>query len=424
MGDIALPLGLAIALIALVVVLVLVIWSVKRHGDPRLNVECEQGLHELLPSLAGLCHGSLLGGNQVEILENNAWFDALFEGIAGAKKSIHFETFLWKEGELGGKLSKALAARARDGLEVRVLLDANGCKDIGKQECRTMEEAGCRIKRYHEKKLRNLGVLNRRDHRKIAVFDGRMALVGGHCIVDHWYKDCEGKLQFHDIGVRVRGPAVHPIQSAFGENWVDESGELFVGDDVWPELEPVGDVKVHVARVKPERAAPAVKILHHLVLCIARERLWITNPYFLPDTEAIEAMEKACKRGVDIRVMVPAIDASDMPMVQHAAHRNFGQLLKAGVRIFEYPSTLIHQKVMTVDGQWCAVGSSNFDERSFEINDEITLGLQSSALATQFEQIFERDTRDCVELKLEAWKHRGFKHKLKDHAAYLLKEQL
>jgi cardiolipin synthase len=214
------------------------------------------------------------------------------------------------------------------------------------------------------------------------------------------------------------------VQSVFSENWVEETGELFVGDAVFPQLSEVGDVTVHVARLKPEGSAPAVKILHHLAICAARERITIQNPYFLPEPEAIEAFAQAVKRGVKVRVMVPSAEASDMPIVQHAAHRNFHSLLAAGVRIFEYPATLLHQKVMTIDGVWSAIGSSNFDDRSFEINDEITLGLKDAAIARQLEEIFERDARECVELNIETWAKRGLWHRIKDNALYLFNEQL
>jgi cardiolipin synthase len=226
------------------------------------------------------------------------------------------------------------------------------------------------------------------------------------------------------VGVRVHGPAVHAIQSVFSENWVEETGELFAGDDVFPELEPVGDVVLHVAHAKPQGSAPAVKILHHAIICCARKRLWIQNPYFIPEPEAIEAYGQAVERGVDVRVMVPSAEASDMPMVQHAAHRNFEKLLECGVRIFENPKTLLHQKVMTVDRMWCAVGSTNFDDRAFEINDEVTLGILDPATARELELIFERDLEDCVEIQLDKWSQRGTFHKLKDHFFYLFNEQL
>jgi cardiolipin synthase A/B len=217
---------------------------------------------------------------------------------------------------------------------------------------------------------------------------------------------------------------VHAVQSVFSENWVEVSGRLFVGDDVFPPLEKVGEVVAHVASMKPEGSAPAVKILHHAVICCARQRIWIQNPYFIPEPDAVDAFAKAVQRGVDVRIMVPSSGASDMRMVQHAAHRNFQQLLDCGVRIFEYGKTLLHQKVMTVDGVWCAVGSSNFDDRSFETNDEITVGLLDAALARRLEEIFETDRRHCVELAADQWRSRGLVHKLKDSAYYLFNEVL
>jgi cardiolipin synthase len=307
---------------------------------------------------------------------------------------------------------------------VRVLVDATGGKEMGEAAVRRLEDAGCKFDTYHPKRLRNIGVLNERDHRKITVLDGRTALVGGHCIVDSWLGDAQDGEHFRDLSVRLRGPIVHAIQSAFSENWVEETGELFVGEDFFPELHDEGDVAIHVAGVKPEGSAPAVKILHHLAICCARERIWIQNPYFLPEPAAIEALGRAVARGVDVRVMVPSAEASDMPIVQHAAHRNFEWLLALGVRIFEYQKTLLHQKVMSIDGVWCAIGSSNFDDRSFEINDEITLGMMDAPLAREFEAIFERDRKDCIELELKSWRRRGRWHRLKDSMLYLFNEMM
>lgn len=424
MAPAAVPVWVLLVLAAVIAALVLVLHSIKRHTDPKLKIQCDLPLEKVLPSVAGLSHCQLIEGNAVEVFENGTFFDAMFEDIGRAKVSIHFETFLWKEGALGTRVAAALAQRARDGLQVRVLVDDDGGKKMGDAAKQTMQDAGCRFELFHRKTLRDIGKINRRDHRKLAVFDGRVALMGGHCIVDAWMGQAQDSEHVRDIGVRLRGPVVHAMQSAFSENWVDATGELFVGDEVFPALEPAGDVAAHVARVKPEGSTPAVKILHHLMLCLARQRLWIQNPYFLPDPAAIKAMCQAVERGVDVRVMVPSAEASDFPVVQHAAHHNFDALLAGGVRIFEFSKCLLHQKVMTIDGVWCAVGSSNFDDRSFEINDEITVGLRSAALATEFEAVFERDLQHCTELELHSWRKRGLLHKLKDRAVYLFNEQL
>ncbi|HYN13278.1 MAG TPA: phospholipase D-like domain-containing protein [Burkholderiales bacterium] len=414
-----------VALLLVVIALLgLAIWSIKRHKDPHLGIRSDLPLERLIPSLSGLSLGMAFEGNAVEILENGAFFDALFAEIASAKRSIHFETFLWKDGVLGRRLAEALAERARAGVKVRVLVDANGGKKMGKPVQRLMQEAGCKFALYHTWTLNNIGVLAERDHRKITVIDGGVAFVGGHCIVDDWLGNAEDRGQVRDLSVRLRGPIVHAVQSAFSENWVEETGDLFIGEEYFRTLEPQGDAVVHLASVKPEGSAPAVKILHHLVICCAQKRLWIQNPYFIPEPDAIEAFAQAVKRGVDVRVMVPSSGASDMKMVQHAAHRNFDKLLAAGVRLFEYHKTLLHQKVMTVDGVWCAVGSSNFDDRSFETNDEITLGFLDAGLARQLEEIFERDRADCIEIEAAAWAKRGLWHRIVDNAWYLFNELL
>ena len=181
---------------------------------------------------------------------------------------------------------------------------------------------------------------------------------------------------------------------------------------------------MHAVFAKPENSAPAVKILHHTAICLARSRIWIQNPYFIPEPDAIDAFGEAVARGVDVRVLMPSTSGSDNPMVQHAGHRNFEKLLRCGVRLFEYPHTLLHQKVMTVDGVWSAIGSSNFDDRSFETNDELTLSIRDEALARRFDAIFEKYVARASEIELERWRKRALAHKLTDHFYYSLNELL
>ena len=413
-----------LAIVGVVVFFVVVIWSMKRHRDPTLYVDCDASIDELIPSLAGLTLGTAVEGNSVEVLQNGAYFDVLVDEIAAAQRSIHFETFLWKEGVLGQRVADALSARARAGVTVRVLLDATGTKKMGKAVEQQLKEAGCKVVKFHAWHIRHIGVMNERDHRKLVVLDGRVALLGGHCIVDTWLGDAEDKEHFADLSVRLRGPIVNSVQAAFSENWVGHTGELFMGNDVFPRLEHAGPITAHAAYVKPEGSAPAVKILHHAAICCAKKRIWIQNPYFIPEPEAIDAFGKAVARGVDVRVMMPSTGGSDNPMVQHAGHRNFEKLLRCGVRLFEYPSTLLHQKAMTIDGVWCAIGSANFDDRSFEINDEITLGFKDAATAKRLDEIFEKYAPHCQEIKLAAWRKRGWGHRLMDNVYYMFNEVL
>ncbi len=406
------------------VLLLVMLWSARRHRSPLLNIECEDGISSLMASLAGLTSGAALPGNRVQVVENGAFFDLLIERIAAARKTVHFETFLWKEGELGKRVADALSERARAGVKVRVTLDATGSRKMGRFVREQMEAAGCRLAFFHRWSLHNLGVMADRDHRKLCVIDGREAFVGGHCVTDDWLGDGEDGQHTTDVSVWLHGPIVHSVQAAFSENWGAETGELFVGEDVFPPLEPAGDICIHAAYVKPERSAPAVKILHHAAICLARQRIWIQNPYFIPEPEAIEAFGQAVARGVDVRVLMPSTGGSDNPIVQHAGHRNFEKMLRLGVRLFEYPHTLLHQKVMTIDGVWSAIGSSNFDDRSFDTNDEITLGILDAGTAARLDAIFEKYVARAQEIRLDAWQRRGALHKLVDNACYLVNELL
>ncbi|TWO71711.1 hypothetical protein FN976_08860 [Caenimonas sedimenti] len=407
-----------------IALLIGIIWSIRRHRSPVLQVECDAPIDTLVDSLAGLTLGTPVPGNSVQVLENGAFFDVLIGRIAAAKATVHFETFLWKEGKLGQRLADAFAERARAGVKVRVLLDAQGSKKIGIEATHKMRAAGCRLEFFHKRSVYTIGILNDRDHRKLCVIDGREAFVGGHCIVDDWLGNAEDGQHFSDVSVWIHGPAVHSVQSAFSENWGGETGEIFLGDDCFPKLEAAGEATIHAVFVKPESSAPAVKILHHTAICLARKRIWIQNPYFIPEPEAIEAFGAAVKRGVDVRVLMPATSGSDSPMVQHAGHRNFEKMLECGVRLFEYPHTLLHQKVMTIDGVWSAVGSTNFDDRSFDTNDEITLAILHPPLAVELDAIFEKYVARAEEIQLDKWRKRPWREKVLAHAAYAINELL
>ncbi len=199
--------------LGVIVFFILVIWSIKRHRDPKVHVECDVPIDQLIPSLAGLSLSAPVDGNSVEILENGAYFDVLLEEIAAARHSVHFETFLWKEGVLGKRLADALCERARAGVTVRVLLDANGTNKMGKAIEQQFKDAGCKLTKFHPLDWRHIGVFNERDHRKLVVLDGRTAFVGGHCIVDTWLGNAEDQKNFADISVRLRGPIVHSVQA-------------------------------------------------------------------------------------------------------------------------------------------------------------------------------------------------------------------
>jgi len=421
--TLTIPIWLVILVGLTIVALILIVWSLKRRRRPRLELETSE-LETLQLSIAGLTEGTLVEGNRLELLQNGAVWEPLFRDLESAAKTINFETFLCKRGQLTRRMTETLCRKAKEGVQVRVLVDANGSRRYGREDMKRLREAGVRVARYHPIRITNLGMWNNRDHRKITVVDGCIGYVGGHCLVDSWLGDAEDRDHFRDISVRVEGPVVAQLQSAFAENWIEETGEVPGGTTFFPEIERAGDAGAHAVWISSSGSPSSVKILHYMLIHAAQRRITIQNPYFLPDPDARRALVDAVRRGVDVRVMIPATQVSDFPIVQHASHHHYGTLLKGGVKLFDYQRTLLHQKVIVIDGRWSAIGSTNFDDRSFELNDEISLVVYDEAFAGELERTFERDLEDSRAVDLEQWKHRPFLHKLKDFSAYTLKEQL
>ena len=422
--KVAVPVWVLALLILTIAALLLILWSVKRRKRPRLGLQGEADLHDLVPSIAGLTQGTLVEGNRVTLHHNGAFWDVVFEDLARAKATINVETFLSKEGELTRKMVDILSRKAREGVEVRVMLDGSGGKEFGKEGLRVLADAGVKVRKYHELKLRNLGIINNRDHRKIIVLDGRVGFVGGHCLTDDWCGEAQDKKHFRDISARAEGPVVAQLQSAFSENWIEETGEVPGGEHFFPKVERAGEMKAHIVWVSPSGSPSSVKLLHYMAIHAAKKRITIQNPYFLPDPGALEALVDAVKRGVEVRVMIPSTEASDAKYVQHASHHRYGMLLAGGVRLYDYERTLLHQKVMVIDGCWASVGSTNFDDRSFELNDEVSLVVYDEGFAAELEGEFDKDLEHAREVNAAHWRHRSLWHRTIDLGAFLFNEQL
>jgi cardiolipin synthase len=404
--------------------LVIALWSIKRRRRPHLALECDGELRDLIPSIAGMTQGSALEGNKIELIQNGAFWDRVIADLEEARATINYETFLSLEGELTKRMAEVFCRKAREGVQVRVMLDGSGGRKFGKSALADLKAAGVTVRKYHAIELRNLGILNNRDHRKIFVIDGRIGYVGGHCLVDTWLGDAQDKKHFRDISARVEGPVVSQLQSAFAENWVEETGEVTGGEEFFPKLEPKGESRAHVVWTSPAGSPSTLKLLHYMVIRAAKKSITIQNPYFLPDPDARKALLEAVKRGVNVRIMIPSTNASDSKFVQHASHHHYGTLLKGGVKLYDYERTLLHQKVISIDGCWAAIGSTNFDDRSFEVNDEVTLVVYDERIAQELEQIFEADLQHATKVELGPWRKRSPIHKAIDLGAFLFNEQL
>jgi cardiolipin synthase len=411
-------------LVGFTLLLVVALWSVTRDREVHLTVRDVDSLREALPSIVGATHGALYAGNGVEILQNgDGFFPRLLADFAAAEETIHLESYVWWKGDICRQVAEALAERARAGIEVRVLLDASGSFKMEDELAELMRDAGVRLEKYRPPRPSNLGRMNRRDHRKIAVIDGRIGYVFGHGFADEWLGNGQDREHWRDTAARVVGPAVGGLQSAFSENWTEETGEVLVGTKFFPKLAPAGTLPVHLAYYFDHGSVSSVDLLFRLAFASARKELWLQNPYVAADPEVIELISAAADRGVDVRLMLPG-EVTDSQIVRHAGHMVFRELLEHGVKICEFQPTLNHQKIVVVDGVWSHIGSTNLDNRSFELNDEISLGVLDAGIASELREAFLRDAEHCPPIELDTWNERSFAHKVRDWLSYRANEVL
>ena len=419
------PVVLFAAMILVIVAMTTLLWSIWREPKTHLMVKNPGDLNALLPSIVGLTQATLDGGNRAMVLQNgDAFFPRLIADINGARESVHLESYIWWKGTVCDQLARALADAAKRGVEVRVLIDASGGHKMTKENQELMGRAGVHLASFHPLGFASLGRLNNRDHRKEAIIDGRIGYIGGYGIAEEWSGHAQDKNHWRDTGLRVEGPVVNRMQGAFSENWIEQTGEIVAGEKYFPHTAAVGTTMAHLAYTSPTGSISSVQVLYYLAIEAARHEIIIQNPYLLPDENSIAAIRDAVRRGVVVRIMVPATSTTDSPIVQHASHHQFGTLLKAGAHVYEYDKTLLHQKVIIVDGIWSCLGSTNFDSRSFNLNDEITIATLDPQIAAQLRAAFNDDMRYAQERHLDEWAHRPFWHKGIDGLAYLAHGEL
>jgi cardiolipin synthase len=415
---------LAIAFIVAATVALLtgfVLWSRTRRRH--VHVELPRGdSATLMRSIAALTWGRVVEGNAVRIIQDSAFFESLLLDIERAEHHVHLETFLWADGSVSDRVVDALETAARRGIEVRVLVDQRGGKTTSPSVWAALQRAGVEFRVYHRARFLELGWYNNRDHRKIALVDGRIGYTFGHGISDLWGgKKNEG---WRDTAARFEGPVVAELQTAFLENWVKVTRVALAGEAYFPDLPAAGWIPMHVAWAAPPETSTAVHRLYTLAIAAARREILLQNPYFLPDRQAMKLLTEALRRGVSVKLMLPTSASSDFPIVQHASHHYYGPLLAAGAMLYEYGLSGLHQKILVIDREWCTIGSTNFDPRSFRINDEITVAIYDTAVAEELAASFERDTHHARRWTEEDWQERTFGHRLRDRVSALFKRQL
>jgi cardiolipin synthase A/B len=362
---------------------------------------------QFLRSMANLVIPGIVGGNRVTGLVNgDEIFPAMLEAIQGARQSINLETYIYWSGEVGRKFSMALAERARAGVHVHVLIDWLGSRRIDSELLSLMADAGVEVRKFNPLVWYDLARINHRDHRKLLIIDGSIGFTGGAGFADLWQGNADSPDHWRDSQFRLEGPAVAQLQSVFMENWVRTSSRILDGLEYFPELEPVGDAFAQVFRSSPHEGMENVLLMYLLSIGAAETNIRLSVPYFIPGRLTSRALVAACQRGVSVEIIVPGPN-TDMRIVRHASRSKWGPLLRAGVKIYEYEPTMYHCKMMIVDDVWVSVGSANFDNRSFQLNDEANLNVFSTEFAEEQVQVFEADKALSNQVTLEEWKKRS-----------------
>jgi len=356
-------------------------------------------------------------GNTALLLKNgDQIFPAMTKEIREAKRTVNLETYIFQPDEAGKQFADAMIAAAKNGVEVRLLIDDWGSK-LGELE-RPLKDAGVNVRIYRPLRLFSIYKVGKRTHRKILVVDGKIAYTGGLGIEKEWMGNARNSHEWRDTQVRVEGPVAAQMQSVFSEDWTYTTGEILTGDKFYPQIPAAGAMSAQAIKASRGDASSLAKMAYFVAIKSAKKSIHIANAYFLPDKQVRNALVAAVKRGVDVEIMVPGRHI-DLPMVRFASWTHYGNMLEGGVKIYEYKHTMMHNKTMVVDGVFSTIGSINFDTRSMNRNAEESLAFYDHSFAEKMEAMFADDLQRCKEITLVDFKNRGLAKRVSEVISYI-----
>ncbi|MDB5778597.1 MAG: cls [Polaromonas sp.] len=374
---------------------------------------------QFMRSMGLLLGPSILEGNKAtELINGDSIFPAMLQAIRGARKTILFEIFIYWSGDIAREFAEAMAERARAGVKVHVLLDWVGSARMNSNLIDTMTDAGVQVERFHALRWYNLSRMNNRTHRKLMIVDGTIGFTGGVGIAPQWTGHAQDPDHWRDTHYRVEGPVVAQMQSVMLDNWAKSTGKVLHGAGYFPPLEPVGGQSAQMFASSPNGGSESMQMMYLIAITAATRSIELCSAYFVPDNITRRALVSAVERGVRVRILLPG-KHTDEATVRRASRGLWGPLLEAGVQIHEYQPTMFHCKLMIVDGLMTSVGSTNFDMRSFRLNDEANLNIYDTAFARRQTQVFEEDLRLARRITLAAWQGRPLREKLHERLAAL-----
>jgi cardiolipin synthase A/B len=387
------------------------------------------GEPSFFPTIEAYTDAPIVGGNRIDLLFNgDETFPAMLRDIKTAKSTITFAQYLYEEGSISDEFAEAFSDRCRAGVRAHILIDNQGSQKIPGKIPAMMRDAGCHVEFFRRVEAQQVFLpwkllkYNYRNHRRVLVIDGRVGFTGGYGISQAWTGDGRTEGHWRETNARVEGPLVKYLQAAFTESWLEATGTVLGGDGYFPRLEPRGKVSAQMVKSSPIGGSFQNYMLFLLSITSAKKSILITNSYFIPDDTMIEALLQAATRGVRVVVLVPG--KIDHQITYRASRSNYGRMLLGGIQIFEYMAALMHAKTMVVDGVWATVGSTNFDNRSFALNEELNLTVYDSGIARRLEEAFEQDLKYSRKISYEEWSSRGIGERIYEIFAFPVKEYL
>jgi cardiolipin synthase len=414
------------SILGTLIVTILVLNFRKPEKEPHHRVErCYDTLDPQLKREMGVLLGpAIVSGNRIQALQNgDEIFPAMLEAIRAATRTITFETYIYWSGHVGEQFAAALTERARAGVRVHLMLDWVGCDKISDALVERMKSAGVEVERYHAVHWYTLGRLNNRTHRKVLIVDGATSFTGGVGIADVWAGHAQDPDHWRDMHFKVTGPVAAQMQAAFLDNWIKTTGHVLHGDAYFPVIEPSGDMDMQMFISSPEGGSDSMRLMYLTAITAAARSIDMEAAYFVPDRLMIRELIGARRRGVRIRLLVPFTHL-DAKVVGIASKSEWGSLLEHGVEIYVYRPTMLHCKMLIFDAYMVSVGSTNFDMRSFELNDEASLNVYDERFAGQMTEVFERDLKSSARYTLEDWQGRSWRERFAEIIVYPLQSQL
>jgi cardiolipin synthase A/B len=416
---------------AVIAILAIVTWVItalfgsspdyKLAMTPAAALNSPQFVHEL----EALTNSRVSADNSVESIPNgDRFYEEELQAIASARSSVNLEAYIVQRGDIAKRIIAALTERQRHGVQVRFVVDAMGSLTTPKLYFKELRAAGGKVEFYHPMRWNTWMRSNNRTHRELMIVDGSTGFIGGAGIADQWWKDEPPKdPRWRDEVFRVKGDAVRALQSTFVENWLEASGELLAGEMFYPPQSPSGTATSMVVTSTPSQGGSTrARVLFQTLVASAHKSIQITTPYFLPDTSLREELVKARQRGVEVRILLPG-GKSDHLMTRASSRRVYGPLLLSGAEIYEYQPSMVHAKIMVVDGLWSVVGSTNFDNRSFGLNDEVNLVTLDPELAKQLRSQFDTDITRGMRVNYDTWKKRSLWERGIEMVGFLIERQ-